>query len=144
MKLIKEKKIPSDLIGKEVINDLLKVFLMNPYLKRPHLIVRDEKAEFIVDRTFHVINQITNEIKRDKAVQICEYYGNPEEVQKLKEKTNHESINIGGNEARKFNQKELKKLFEKCLKSNGAIISLNTEEQEAIIFIPIREDLEWN
>ncbi|MDK2783181.1 MAG: eukaryotic-like serine/threonine-protein kinase [Thermococcaceae archaeon] len=66
------------------------------------------------------------------------------EQQKLKEKTNYESFKINGNEARKFSQRELKKLFEECLKSNGAIISLKTEEQEAIIFIPIREDLEWN
>ncbi|MCO6041853.1 hypothetical protein [Thermococcus alcaliphilus] len=140
MKLINKKEIPADLAIKEVINDLLKVFLMNPYIKRPHILVRGREKLFILDRTWYVLQEVV-EILANKRIQIKEYYGEVNEIPGLNDK--YESFKVSGNEARKFSQRELEKLFKECLKSNGAIISLKTEEQEAIIFIPIRKDLEW-
>lgn len=144
MKLITTKKIPEDEAIKEIINDLLKTFLKNPYLKRPHLIITDEKACFVLDRTWYMLeNEIKPQLQSEEIV-VEEYYGKIEEVLEPKESLIYEKIEIHGNEARKFNEKELKDTSERLLNSTGALIRIIMKNKEIKIWIPIDESLEWN
>jgi len=146
MKLITTKKIPKDEAIKEIITDLLKTFLKNPYLKRPHIMITSERTYFILDRTWYMLeNEIKPKIRQEKEIQVKEYYGKIEEVLEPKESISYDKIEIRGNEARKFNEKELKETFERLLNSSGALIKIiMNNEKEIKIWIPIDSHTEWN
>jgi len=143
MRPVTKKRIPKEVVTQELVQDLLKIFLRNPYLKRPHLVIKDEKTTFVVDRTWYVIENIAKSLPASKEVELHEYLVEPDEALELK-LVAYENVDIEGNETRKLNNKELRKLFEKTIKSPGVLVLMIFANSELKLFIPLQDELEWN
>ncbi|WP_148883372.1 hypothetical protein [Thermococcus aciditolerans] len=143
MRPVAKKRLPQELVTQELVQNLLKVSLRNPYLKRPHLMIKDEKTTFMVNRSWHVLENVAKSLPAHEEVELHEYWVEPEEPLELKSVA-YENMDIEGNEARKLNNQELRRLFEKTIVSPGALILIIFDSSKLKLFIPINDELEWN
>jgi len=138
-----KKRVASELVTQELVQDLLKIFLRNPYLKRPHIMITDKKTTFIVDRTWYMVEDIAKSFPPLKELELHEYWVEPKEATEAQSVT-YENVSIEGNEARKLNDKELQELFERTISSPGALFLMILGNSELKLFIPLHDELEWN
>ena len=151
------------LIVSELVQDFLRIFLKNPYLKRPHIVYSQDSVQFILERTWHVFEEKTEsalslslKLLRSSShthigkcrLQVIEGYCNIQELSSLTDLLKTSSIEFTGNEARKFSIQELNDMLHKILESEGALLEfvlLMHGKQETLmyIFIPLSDEYEF-
>jgi len=151
------------LIASELLQDFLKIFLKNPYLKRPHIVYSRDSVQFILERTWHVFEekiesvlslslkllQSSSHAHTEKyKLQVIEGYCNIQKLSSLADLLQTSSVEFTGNEARKFSTQELNDMLHEVLESKGALLEFvlfSHEKQETLmyIFIPISDKYEF-
>ena len=151
------------LIVSELVQDFLRIFLKNPYLKRPHIVYSRDSVQFILERTWHVFEEKIESILSTSMkllspsgsvhpekfrIQVIEGYCNIQELSSLTDLLKTSSIEFTGNEARKFSIQELNDMLHKILESEGALLEfvlLMHGKQETLmyIFIPLSDEYEF-
>jgi len=151
------------LIVSELVQDFLKIFLKNPYLKRLHIVYSRDFAQFLLERTWHVFEEKTESIlstsmkllpssgpaRSEKfRIQVMEGYCNVQELSSLTDLLKTQSVEFTGNETRKFSTQELNDMLHKVLESEGALFEFvlsrhGKQETLMYIFIPLSNEYEF-
>ena len=145
------------LIVSELVQDFLKIFLKNPYLKRPHIVYSQDSVQFFLERTWYVFEEKTESALslslkllqspsyaylENCKLQVIEGYCSAQELSSLTALLKTISIEFTGNETRKFSTQELNDMLHKVLDSKGALfefVLLTDRNREILmyVFIPL-------
>lgn len=159
-KIITEYK---KLIVSELVQDFLKIFLRNPYLKRPHIVYSQDSVQFFLERTWYVFEEKTESALslslkllqspsyaylENCKLQVIEGYCSAQELSSLTALLKTISIEFTGNETRKFSIQELNGMFHKVLESKGGlfefVLSMHGKRETLMyIFIPLSDEYEF-